>query len=78
MSANTVNSALCAKGYDTKIKVCGHGFRAMAYGAMSESGLCSDDAIECKLSHLEHNNVCSIYSYLGALRRASINGPMVG
>jgi integrase len=38
-------------GYDTKTEVCGHGFRTMARGAMGESGLWSDDAIERQLSH---------------------------
>lgn len=46
MSENTVNSALRAMGYDTKTEVCGHGFRTMARGALGESGLWSDDAIE--------------------------------
>ena len=27
MSENTVNSALRVMGYDTKVEVCGHGFR---------------------------------------------------
>lgn len=30
MSENTVNNALRLMGYDTKVDVCGHGFRAMA------------------------------------------------
>jgi integrase len=50
MSENTVNSALRAMGYDTKTEVCGHGFRTMARGALGESGLWSDDAIERQLS----------------------------
>lgn len=57
MSENTVNSALCSIGYDTKTEVCGHGFRTMARGALGESGLWSDDAIERQLSHSERNNV---------------------
>lgn len=57
MSENTVNSALRAMGYDTKTEVCGHGFRTMARGALGESGLWSDDAIERQLSHSERNNV---------------------
>lgn len=45
MSENTVNSAL----------------RAMARGALGESGLWSDDAIERQLSHSERNNVRAAY-----------------
>lgn len=61
MSGNTVNSALRAMGYDTKTEVCGHGFRTMARGALGESGLWSDDAIERQLSHSERNNVRAAY-----------------
>ena len=61
MSENTVNTALRTMGYDTKIEVCGHGFRTMARGALGESGLWSDDAIERQLSHTERNNVRAAY-----------------
>ncbi len=61
MSENTVNSSLRAMGYDTKTEVCGHGFRTMARGALGESGLWSDDAIEHQLSHSERNNVRAAY-----------------
>ena len=61
MSENTVNSGLRAMGYDTKTEVCGHGFRTMARGALAESGLWSDDAIERQLSHSERNNVRAAY-----------------
>lgn len=61
MSENTVNNALRAMGYDTKTEVCGHGFRTMARGALGESGLWSDDAIERQLSHSERNNVRAAY-----------------
>jgi len=61
MSENTVNSALRAMGYETKTEVCGHGFRTMARGALGESGLWSDDAIERQLSHSERNNVRAAY-----------------
>lgn len=50
-----------AMGYDTKTEVCGHGFRTMARGALGESGLWSDDAIERQLSHSERNNVRAAY-----------------
>ena len=56
-----VNNALRAMGYDTKSEVCGHGFRTMARGALGESGLCSDDAIERQMSHSERNNVHAAY-----------------
>lgn len=61
MSENTVNSALRTMGYDTKTEVCGHGFRTMARGALGESGLWSDDAIERQLSHSERNSVRAAY-----------------
>ncbi|AYA41956.1 integrase arm-type DNA-binding domain-containing protein [Xenorhabdus nematophila] len=61
MSENTVNNALRAMGYDIKTEVCGHGLRTMARGAMGESGLWSDDAIERQLSHIERNNVRAAY-----------------
>ena len=61
MSENSVNNALRAMGYDTKKEVCGHGFRTMARGALGESGLWSDDAIDRQLSHSERNNVRAAY-----------------
>jgi hypothetical protein len=38
MSENTVNNALRLMGYNTKVDVCGHGFRAMACSSLIESG----------------------------------------
>ncbi|WER20886.1 integrase arm-type DNA-binding domain-containing protein [Providencia stuartii] len=61
MSESTVNNALRVMGYDTKTEVCGHGFRTMARGAMGESGLWNDDAIERQLSHIERKNVRAAY-----------------
>lgn len=61
MSEDTVNNALRTMGYDTQTEVCGHGFRTMARGALGESGLWSDDAIERQLSHSERNNVRAAY-----------------
>jgi hypothetical protein len=46
MSENTVNSALRAMAMIRKPKFAEHGFRTMARGALGESGLWSDDAIE--------------------------------
>ncbi|WP_210487477.1 tyrosine-type recombinase/integrase [Pantoea ananatis] len=61
MSENTVNNALRSMGYDTKTEICGHGFRTMARGALGESGLWSDDAIERQMSHSERNSVRAAY-----------------
>ncbi|HFZ8855260.1 TPA: tyrosine-type recombinase/integrase, partial [Salmonella enterica subsp. houtenae serovar 1,40:z4,z23:-] len=61
MSDNTVNKALRVMGYDTKKEVCGHGFRAMACSALSESGLWSKEAIEKQMSHQERNSVRVAY-----------------
>ncbi len=63
MSENTVNNALRRMGYDTKIEVCGHGFRAMACSALIESGLWSEDAIERQMSHKERNSVRAAYTH---------------
>ena len=61
MSENTVNAALRTMGYDTKVDICGHGFRAMACSALIESGLWSETAIERQMSHKERNNVRAAY-----------------
>jgi len=61
MSENTVNKALRNLGYDTKVDVCGHGFRAMACSALNESGLWDRDAIERQMSHQERNGVRAAY-----------------
>lgn len=61
MSENTVNNALRLMGYDTKVDVCGHGFRAMACSALIESGLWSRDAVERQMSHQERNGVRAAY-----------------
>lgn len=61
MSENTVNSALRVMGYDTKVEVCGHGFRTMACSSLIESGLWSKDAVERQMSHMERNNVRAAY-----------------
>lgn len=61
MSENTVNSALRLMGYDTKVDVCGHGFRTMACSLLIESGLWSRDAVERQMSHQERNGVRAAY-----------------
>lgn len=61
MSENTVNKALRVMGYDTKVEVCGHGFRTMACSSLIESGLWSRDAVERQMSHMERNSVRATY-----------------
>ncbi|WP_374257262.1 tyrosine-type recombinase/integrase [Yokenella regensburgei] len=61
MSENTVNKALRVIGYDTKVEVCGHGFRTMACSSLIESGLWSRDAVERQMSHQERNSVRAAY-----------------
>jgi integrase len=61
ISENTVNAALRRLGYDTKVDVCGHGFRSMACSALNESGLFSRDAIERQMSHQERDSVRAAY-----------------
>jgi len=61
MSENTVNKALRVMGYDTKVEVCGHGFRTMACSSLIESGLWSKDAVERQMSHMERNSVGAAY-----------------
>ncbi|AYC19737.1 hypothetical protein DZA65_02859 [Dickeya dianthicola] len=38
MSKNTGNNALHPMGYETKVYICGHGFRAMTCSSLIESG----------------------------------------
>jgi integrase len=61
MSENTVNKALRVMGYDTKVDICGHGFRTMACSSLIESGLWSKDAVERQMSHQERNSVRAAY-----------------
>lgn len=61
MSENTVNKALRVMGYDTKVEVCGHGFRTMSCSSLIESGLWSRDAVERQMSHMERNSVRAAY-----------------
>jgi len=60
---NRVNAALSMMGYDTRVDICGHGFRAMACSALVESGLWSETAIERQMSHKERNNVRAAYTH---------------
>ena len=61
MSENTINKALRTMGYDTKVNVCGHGFRTMACSALIESGRWTKDAVERQMSHQERNHVRAAY-----------------
>lgn len=61
MSENTVNNALRLMSYDTKVDVCGHGFRAIVCSSLIESGLWSRDAVERQMSHQERNSVRAAY-----------------
>lgn len=61
MSENTVNKALRVMGYDTRVEVCGHGFRTMACSSLIESGLWTRDAVERQMSHMERNSVRAAY-----------------
>ncbi|MFC0139720.1 tyrosine-type recombinase/integrase [Erwinia mallotivora] len=61
MSENTINKALRNMGYDTQADVCGHGFRAMACAALTESGKWSREAVERQMSHQERNSVRAAY-----------------
>lgn len=73
MSENTVNKALRVMGYDTKVEVCGHGFRTMACSSLIESGLWSRDAVERQMSHQER-----LHPQGGASGRAQVNAAVVG
>lgn len=61
MSENTINKALRRMGYDTKVELCGHGFRTMACSALVESGLWTKDAVERQMSHQERDTVRGAY-----------------
>lgn len=61
LSEGTINKALQRMGYDTKEEVCGHGFRTMACGALVQSGLWQEDAVERQMSHQERNGVRQAY-----------------
>lgn len=63
MSENTVNKALRVMGYDTKVEVCGHGFKTMVCSSLIESGLWSRDAVERQMSHVGRNSVRAGYIY---------------
>lgn len=67
ISENTANKALRTMGYDTKVEVCGHGFRTMVCSALIESGLWSRDAVERQMSYQERNSVQATYIHKAEL-----------
>ncbi|CCC30918.1 bacteriophage integrase [Salmonella bongori NCTC 12419] len=73
MSDNTISKALRVMGYDTRKEICGHGFRAMACSALSESGLWSKEAIEKQMSHQERNSVRAAYIHKAEYLEERIN-----
>lgn len=64
MSENTINEALRHMGYNTQSEICGHGFRSMACGALIQSTLFSEDAVERQMSHKERNEVRRAYTHM--------------
>lgn len=60
ISANTINVALRALGYDGA-DITGHGFRAMASTLLNEQGF-PPDVIELQLAHAERNEVRAAYN----------------
>ena len=63
ISENTLNNSLKAMGYDTQSEVCLHGFRGMACGALAESLLFTEEAVEKQMSHKETNQVRLAYTH---------------
>lgn len=61
MSENTVNNVLPVMDYDTKVTVCGHGFKSIACSSLIVSGIWSKDAVERQMSHQERNSVRAFY-----------------
>lgn len=63
LSEGTINKALQRMGYNTKTDICGHGFRTLACGALIQSGLWQEDAVERQMSHQERNSVRLAYTH---------------
>ncbi len=60
ISANTINVALRALGYEST-EITGHGFRAMASTLLNEQGF-PPDVIELQLAHAERNEIRAAYN----------------
>ena len=50
-------------GYDTNEDICLHGFRGMACGALVESMLFTEEAVEKQMSHQERDQVRLAYTH---------------
>lgn len=57
MSESSLNGALRVMDYDTKVVVCGHGFRTMACSSLIKSGFWSKNALEGLMSLQERSSV---------------------
>jgi len=63
ISESTINNSLRRMGYDTNEDVCLHGFRGMACGALVESMLFTEEAVEKQMSHQERDQVRLAYTH---------------
>lgn len=63
ISESTINKTLRRMGYDTNEDVCLHGFRGVACGALVESMLFSEEAVEKQMSHQERDQVRLAYTH---------------
>lgn len=63
ISETTINSTLRRMGYDTNEDICLHGFRGMACGALVESMLFTEDAVEKQMSLQERDQVRLAYTH---------------
>jgi integrase len=63
ISESTINNTLRRMGYDTNEDVCLHGFRGMACGALVESMLFTEEAVEKQMSHQERDQVRLAYTH---------------
>lgn len=63
ISESTINNSLRRMGYDTNEDFCLHGFRGMACGALVESMLFTEEAVEKQMSHQERDQVRLAYTH---------------
>lgn len=63
ISETTINNTLRRMGYNTNNDVCLHGFRGMACGALVESMLFTEEAVEKQMSHQERDQVRLAYTH---------------
>ncbi len=63
ISESTINNTLRRMGYDTNEDICLHGFRGMACGALVESMLFTEEAVEKQMSHQERDQVRLAYTH---------------